>query len=343
MKKFIINKESTIKKCMSMMNRNGKGICFVENKKKIIGIVTNGDIRRYFLKRDINLNLKVEKITNRNFDFVKKNFHQKEVISFFKKDKFDILPVLSKGKLIKIIEKKSSLNLHGNNLREIPVVVMIGGFGKRMRPFTNFLPKALIPVNGIPVINIILKNFFDYGFEKFFFITHYKSEIVKALLKNEKKITFLNEKKPLGTAGGIYLIKKFNYKNIIVTNCDTIINYDYNKIYDYHLKNKCDITIISSLNRVSIPYGVCKVDKSFNLKKIDEKPTYNNLVNIGSYILSSTIFRLIKKETKLDMDQLLKIAIKNKRKIKVYCINNGQWSDVGEWSSYRNYVKKIKN
>ena len=85
------------------------------------------------------------------------------------------------------------------------------------------------------------------------------------------------------------------------------------------------------------------MDKSFNLKKIDEKPTYNNLVNIGSYILSSTIFRLIKKETKLDMDQLLKIAIKNKRKIKVYCINNGQWSDVGEWSSYRNYVKKIKN
>ena len=161
-----------------------------------------------------------------------------------------------------------------------------------------------------------------------------------SITRNSKNIKFLNEKKPLGTIGGINLIKKFNYKNFVVTNCDTIINCNFSDIYDYHVKNKCDITIISSLNKVSIPYGVCKVDKSFNLKKIDEKPTFNNLINIGSYIFNSKVLGLMQKETRLDMDQLIKIALKKKRKIKVYCINNSQWSDVGDWTSYLKYSSK---
>ncbi len=340
MKNFIINKNSTIKTCLSLMNKNGRGICFVENKDKIIGVITNGDLRRSLLKKKIDLNFKINSIINKNFDYVDKNYNEKKIVKFFNKNKFDILPVISKGKLIKIIEKKNIKNLKKLYLNEIPVVVMMGGFGTRMKPFTNFLPKALIPVNGTPVINLIMKNFKDNGFKKFFFLTHYKNEMIKALLKNEKNIKFLNEKKPLGTIGGINLIKKFNYKNFVVTNCDTIINCNFSDIYDYHVKNKCDITIISSLNKVSIPYGVCKVDKSFNLKKIDEKPTYNNLINIGSYIFNSKVLGLMQKETRLDMDQLIKIALKKKRKIKVYCINNSQWSDVGDWTSYLKYSSK---
>lgn len=343
MKNLIINKNSNIKTCLSLMNKNGKGICFVENKDKIIGIITNGDIRRSLLKKKINIYSSISSVINKNFNYVDKNYNENEISNFFNKNKFDILPVISDGKLIKIIEKKNIKIFKKLYLNEIPVVVMMGGFGTRMKPFTNFLPKALIPVNGIPVINIIMKNFKNNGFKKFFLITHYKNEIIKALLKNENKIKFLNEKKPLGTVGGISLIKKFNYKNFVVTNCDTIINCDFSEIYDYHIKNKCDITIISSLNKVSIPYGVCKVDKSFNLKKIEEKPTYNNLVNIGSYIFNSKILALMQKETRLDMDQLIDMALKKKRKIKVYCISNSQWSDVGDWSSYLKYSSKIEN
>tara|TARA_A100001015_G_scaffold280078_1_gene341911 strand:- start:1125 stop:2174 length:1050 start_codon:yes stop_codon:yes gene_type:complete len=341
-KNYLISQNTKIKKAMFLFNKNEKGIFFIyDTSKNIVGIVTNGDIRKYILKKKINLDDAIIKIANKNFDYVEEKYRTSDIKNFFKKNKFDILPVIKNRKLIDIIEKnKFETNTLKIKISNVPVVIMIGGYGTRMRPYTNYLPKALLPVNGIPIISIILEKFKKYGLENFYLITHYKSNLIKALLKNIKKIKFLTEKKPLGTAGGLKMLKKFRYKNYIITNCDTLISYDYSKILKYHLKNSNDITIVCSTSKISIPFGVCDIDKNQNLKKITEKPIFENFINTGTYILNYKILDLIKNNQNLDMNELLKKTIEKKYKLKVYLINRDQWSDVGEWSSYFEYVKE---
>ena len=118
---------------------------------------------------------------------------------------------------------------------------MAGGFGKRLFPFTNVLPKALIPIKNKTVIEVIIDKFLNYGINNFILSVNFKSQIIRAFFKEKKpnfNISFIEEKKPLGTIGSLSLLKKNKYKNIFLVNCDTIANVDYSKIAHYHLKNK---------------------------------------------------------------------------------------------------------
>ena len=182
-----------------------------------------------------------------------------------------------------------------------------------MRPFTSVLPKPLIPIKGKPVMVRILNQFMKYGADKIFAMINYKSEIIKAFFKEidyKFNISFIEERKPLGTAGSLYFLKGKKYKNYLITNCDTIINFDPKKFITDHVTSKSDITILTSNIDVTIPYGVCLTDDKNNFLGLNEKSKKDYLVNIGVYLINRRVLNLIKKEKYLDFDELIKQAKK---------------------------------
>ena len=216
---------------------------------------------------------------------------------------------------------------------------MAGGKGTRMKPFTNVLPKPLIPIGGVTAIEKILNNFKEYGLKNFILSINEKSEIIKAFfheLMGKYKVKFVQEKKPLGTVGSLKIInKKYLKSDMLVTNCDVIVNFDLLDFYNFHKDNKFDITIVASDKKYDIPYGVCEISKDGTLKNISEKPSYDFFISIGFYLFSKKVLDIIPKNKHFDANQLIASAKKKRFKIGIFPIRDDNWSDVGQWSEFK--------
>ena len=227
-------------------------------------------------------------------------------------------------------------------LNKIPLVVMAGGKGTRMEPFTKIFPKALLPVKEKPIIQHIIEKFAQSGVNKFFITVNYKTVILKSFfseLNLNYSISFIHEKNPLGTVGGLRLLKNKVLTPFFVTNCDTIINVNYDNVYRFHLKNKNDLTLVASNKQYQVPYGVCQISKKGSLHKLIEKPKHDYLVNTGLYIMNPKVLNLIPKNKFLNINNLLKSIKRKKMKIGVYPVSEESWSDIGQWSEYNKFFK----
>ncbi len=223
---------------------------------------------------------------------------------------------------------------------------MSGGKGTRLKPFSNILPKPLMPINNRPIIELIIEKFIENGCNNFFLTLHYKSELIKAFfqeLKPNYKINFIKENKQLGTIGGLALIKnkiKKNKENIFVVNCDVLHNFNYFEFYNHHIKNNFDITLVASTKSFKIPYGVCEINQKGYLKNMREKPEQNFLVNTGFYILKRKVISLIPKNKNFDLTDLIKLAKNKGFKVGVFPIDDHNWTDIGQID---NYFQSLKN
>ncbi len=219
---------------------------------------------------------------------------------------------------------------------------MAGGKGTRLKPFTQILPKPLIPLNGKAMVLRIIDHFAKCGVSRVFISINYKSEIIKAFFKEHKEkysVYFTEEKKPLGTIGGITNLKSKINSNFFLTNCDTLIDFNYNKIYKNHLTKKNDITIVTSKLKVKVPYGIIVQNKNF-FKDIIEKPIYSFYFNVGLYVFSKKIFNILKKNNKTDINELLQIA-KKTFKIGTYNVSSNKIHDTGNWKEFFQSQKRI--
>ena len=173
---------------------------------------------------------------------------------------------------------------------------MAGCKGTRLKPYTEILPKPLLPINKKPAIRHILEKFDYHGPTKFFITVNYKAEVLKSYFHETQgsfKIEIINEDRPLGTAGSLYYLKNKIKDHFFLTNCDTIVNTNYFNILNFHLKNKNDITTVVAKKVFNLPYGVCNIEKK-NFQFV-EKPKLKFKVNVGLYLLSKNILKLIKK------------------------------------------------
>ena len=259
---IIISKYDSLKKALEIFDKSGdKCLVVVDKNQKFAGTLSNGDIRRSILKK-IGLSAKIEKIYNKKSIFFYDNKYTNEnLIKIFTKRKIDIIPIINNKRKIVDIKKYYEFISDEKIKINVPVVIMAGGQGTRMKPFTNILPKPLIPINNKTVIEHIMDNFLKYNINNFYFSLNYKSKILKTYLSELKsifKIKFLTEKKELGTIGALRLLRNKIKKPFFVINCDTILNIDYLEFYNFHKKNKFDITIVASKKSIQFPYGVCQ-------------------------------------------------------------------------------------
>ncbi len=343
-----IYKTESIIKSLQKMNKSGsKTLCVVDKKNTLLGTFSDGDLRKIILK-GTDLDNIIDGHYNKNPTFFYENIYtNKQLISSFSKDNFDIIPIVNKDKiLIKILSWNDFLDKSkSNKLKKIntPVLIMAGGVGERLKPFTNILPKPLIPINGKAVIEIIIDRFLELGFYRFLISKNINDKILNSYFQNhinKKIIKFINEKKKLGTAGALFHIKNKFTENLIVINCDVLLDIDFRDLLNFHKINQNDVTLVVSKIKYKIPYGDVKIVGKSKFKSINEKPEYNILSNTGCYVFSKKIKKVLNKQQQIDMNDFIKILSNKDFKIQIYKIDNDKWHDTGQWNEYENTRKK---
>ena len=342
-----ISVNSSIKETLRKMNNLGEKCLLVVDKSKFIGTLSDGDIRKALLK-NISLNKKIKNIYNQNAYYIfKKNYNEENLKKTFLNKKFDIIPILNDDKSIyKIIKWDEIFKIkRKKTLLKLPIVIMAGGKGSRLKPFTEVLPKPLIPLNNKTVVEHIIDSFKNSGIKEFYISINFKGKILKAFFEelNPKLIIkFIEENKPLGTAGSLYKLKEKISSTFFVTNCDVIFKFDFTDLINFHKNNHSDMTLVVSANQFEVPYGACELNQEGFLKKIIEKPKLDYLVNTGLYVFEPSILNYIPKNKFLNMNDLIQKLIKDNKKLSVFPINNDTWLDLGQWDEYKNAVKKLK-
>ena len=348
---LLTNPKITLKEALKLLEATGKKCVIIVNKEnKLLGTLTDGDLRKHILSGK-KLDQSIKKFYNSNPTFFFQNKlnlknAKKEII----KNRYELVPIVNENKIVVDVitwdqALSSDLKISKSNLK-VSVVIMAGGKGTRMQPFTHILPKPLIPIKGKAIIEHIVDKFCDYGVRDFHISVNYKSSLMEAYFKELKpkyKISFIKESIPLGTVGILKKLNKQFDQPVFVSNSDVIVNTDFIDIYDYHKKHKNKITVVASAKNYEIPYGVCKIDKDGNLNNIAEKPKFNFLVNTGLYIINPEILKLIPKNKKFDMTDLIKKAKSSKKKIGVYPVDEDSWIDIGQWNEYKLAVDKLNN
>jgi dTDP-glucose pyrophosphorylase len=349
MNELIVLSDITIKQAMKKLSTSGeKCLIVTDNKNLLLGTLSDGDLRKAILKgAEIGDSIASIYHSTPNV-LVKGMYNLEQAKGIFLKNKFDLIPLVDHiGKVVDVLfwdEVFKNTQQKKYQTVNAPVVIMAGGRGTRLEPFTKVLPKPLVPIHDKPVIEHILERFTDVGINKFILTVNYKARIMKAFfeeLKPDYSIDFVEEKEPLGTAGSLKFFKNKFDKPFMVTNCDIIIKIDYPDLYEFHKKNKYDITLVASMKNYIIPYGTCELNGKGHLKQINEKPEYNFLVNTGLYVLNPDVIQLIPGNQLYHITQLIEDAQKNGKKIGVYPIDDDAWIDVGQWAEYKKVVEQF--
>ena len=247
-----IEEDKSILDAMCQLDRSGKKILFVHQDKKLLASLTDGDIRRWILKKG-DLQMSVQYAANYHPRFL---YEQEEDLAMrtIKELGIDAIPIVNNEYLIqKIIFANESVQKHIKFDIEVPVVIMAGGLGTRLSPYTKILPKPLIPVGDYPIAEHIIHQFCLYGCRQYYMIVNYKRNMIKAYfdeLDKKYQLDFIMEEKPLGTGGGISLLKGKMKKTFILTNCDILIDDDLTKAYQQHTKSGNLITMVCSLKKL---------------------------------------------------------------------------------------------
>lgn len=349
---LFITGKYTIKNAMKHMDKGSRKILFLTDKKrKLIGTITDGDIRRWILT-DGDLGAKVDKIYNDNPVYVDRYTSKRRIRKIMLEAGVNSLPIVDENKRIvnllfwsDVIKDEAGMPSKAQALK-IPLVVMAGGQGSRLDPFTKILPKALIPVGDKPVIELIIDNFREHITDAIYFIIGYKGEMIKSYFDNsgaEYKVKYIYEKdRALGTVGGLKLLPRTISNTFFLSNCDTIIKARYDDIYSFHKKNGYDLTIICSMQHFVVPYGVVDINSGGELKKIEEKPEYDFLVNTGMYLVDKKTLRYIPRDRTFHITDFIKKLKRKKCKIGVYPVSEKSWLDVGQWEAYKETTKNFQ-
>lgn len=345
--KHLISNLSPLSKALLRMDKYGiKTLIVTDKLKNYLGTLTDGDVRRAIINKK-NLSEKIEKIyKKKTIFFFKKDFSNKKAKTLLFKYKIEIIPIIDKTKkVVKIINYQDFINKNklikkkGKKVYGLAVIIMAGGKGTRLLPYTKVLPKPLIPIGSKTLIEHVISQFIFHGINNFIFTINYKALIFKAFFKELSpnfNYTFIEEKKPLGTAGSLSKIKKKNIKNFIISTCDTVVRADYHKIYKFHLENHNDITIVAANISQKIPYGVLKYGEKNQLIDFKEKPVLQHTINTGIYIVNHKVFTLIPNNKLFNMNDLIFKAAKLGKNIALFKIPEKDWTDYGKLASFEN-------
>jgi dTDP-glucose pyrophosphorylase len=347
--KFCISPSCDLKTALASLRTSGEKIVFVvDERKRLLGTLTDGDVRNWILEGG-ELNAKIDNVYYHFPYTVGVDYDMQKVRETMLEMKFNGIPVIDGGRVLvgllfwqDVFGGRQQIEKPALN---VPVVIMAGGKGTRLDPFTRILPKPLIPIGEKTVLETIISRFIPYNVRHYYITVNHKAKIIKSYfeeLRPDYELTFVDEKMPQGTAGSLQYLRGSLSGDFIVTNCDIIIDTDYNEVLAYHIKQGNAITIVGSLKHIKIPYGVCDVGKGGRLKSISEKPEHNVLVNTGMYVISSELLDYIPADGMYHMTNLVDDAMKNGRKVGVFPIDETAWFDTGEWEEYDKTLRRLE-
>lgn len=301
---------------------------------KLIGLVTDGDIRRGLIN-GIGLDDPVTEIMNISPTSATTSMSNESLKVMMQKKKILLLPILNEnGRLVNVKTLHETLEIEK---RDNPVFLMAGGFGTRLRPLTDNCPKPMLKVGGKPMLEILINHFKSHGFYKFYISTHYLPEVIMSHFgdgsQHDIEITYVHEDAPLGTGGALSLLPKGIPKlPLIMINGDILTNVDFGKVLDFHIKNQADATMCVRDYEIKVPFGVIE-GKGNEISNIVEKPTYRYFVNAGIYVISNKVIESLSSNEYLDMPTLFENLKANDEKTLKFPIHE-YWLDVGRHDDF---------
>jgi dTDP-glucose pyrophosphorylase/predicted transcriptional regulator len=315
-------------------------ILVVDDNKKLLGTITDGDIRRALMAGMI-MNSKVSDLMNCTPITANEKDSRDKILSLMNEMSLLHIPIIDEKGVVCGLETLQLLNEKPSY--DNPVFLMAGGFGKRLHPLTINTPKPLLEIGKKPILETIIEQFIDHGFHNFYISTHFKSELIKDYFKNGDQygvsIHYINEDTPLGTAGSLGLLPD-NLPDlpIIMMNGDLLTKVDFKNLLDFHEINNADATMCVREYDFQVPYGVVTINES-TIKKIKEKPVYNFFVNAGIYVLNKELVRKVDGESRIDITDFLEKELDNGR---VYAFPiHEYWLDIGRMEEYEEANKDI--
>ena len=344
---YFINKSNTVVEALQKIDLNSKQILFVvDENRKLEGIITDGDIRRWLIKTG-ELQGTVAEFMNPN----PKVIYRKDVkgaVDFMNVAQITAVPVITSKGIVSDIIFRDAPATHveelETSLSDVSVVIMAGGKGTRLYPYTKILPKPLIPIGDVPIMERIIDKFRDVGVKDFYATVNYRKSMIKSYFNDQVSdynICYVEEEKPLGTAGSLKLIPERFDKPFIVTNCDILIHADYNDIYKYHMESGNELTIVSALKNIVVPYGVIHSSENGTIESMEEKPKLSYFVNTGMYILNPSLVDDIPQDEFFHMTHLADKLMSQGRRVGMYPISEDSFLDMGEFEEMHRMEEKL--
>lgn len=328
---FLIDEEATMIKAMEQLDKTSTKILFATRKGDFVAALTDGDIRRWILKKG-SLDAKVKEIANYNPKFLNEVEKSKSK-EYMKMHSIEALPIVDDKMNIQSVVFWNDEEVEPKKHLEVPVVIMAGGLGTRLYPYTKILPKPLIPIGEIPIVEHIINRFNQYGSDQFYLVVNHKKNMIKAYFNEiEKvyKVDYVDEDKPLGTGGGLSLLKGKIDSTFILSNCDILIEEDYEKIYNYHKKENNLITMVCSLKNIKIPYGVIEISETGEIENMKEKPELSFFTNTGMYVVEPKIIEELEENKTIGFPDIIEHYKYQGEKIGIYPISENSWMDMGQ-------------
>jgi len=347
LEEILISPSTTILYSLKLMDRIDCKLLLVCDNDLFIGLLSIGDIQRAIIN-NVSMELPVNVILRKNPRYVKKGTPIEIIRDEMIKFRMEFMPVITDNLKVDkvffweniILEKKLAPAMQFN----LPVVIMAGGMGTRLKPLTNVLPKPLIPIGEKTMLEDIFERFANHGCDNFYISVNYKADLIKYYIYNQKlpyRLHFFKEKKPMGTAGSLSLLKNEINGTFFVSNCDILIEQDYSEILNYHYANKNEITIVAALKHYPLAYGIIETGENGKLLKLVEKPELTFKINSGMYILEPHLLDEIPGNQFFHITQLIEKIISRKGNVGVFPVSERSWKDIGNWEEYQNYINAI--
>ena len=326
---------------IKQMDKTRHRLLVVLKDGKYYSMVSIGDIQRAIIK-GLNLNLPLQEILRtENITIAGEGDDINEIKALMREKRIEFMPIISSNGDVKRIILWQDLFVEPTNASrekiDLPVVIMAGGKGTRLRPITNVIPKPLVPIGDKTILEEILDQFESIGCHKFYMSVNYKADMMKyylSQLPHQYDIEFFQEEKPLGTIGSVSLLKGKITTPFFVSNCDSINEQDYRDVYDYHVENHNDLTIVTMVKSFKIPYGVIETGEDGLMVSLSEKPELTYQVNTGVYILNPSCIDEIPEGKFFHITHLMEKIKARGGRVGCFPVSEESWHDMGEWPEY---------
>lgn len=345
-REIVIQSDSSILSSLKKMDKVRKKLLIVFNNEKYIGLLSVGDIQRAIIN-GMDLNSAISDIIRNDYIIAKPEHTIGEIKKMMLSIRAEFMPVVdNNGRLVKVLFWEDIFGIEELvpvKQFNLPVIVMAGGFGTRLKPITNVLPKPLIPIGEKTMLEEIFDRFAIHGCNQYFISVNYKADLIEYYLRSQNlpyELNFFKEDKPMGTAGSLTLLKDKIHQTFIVSNCDILIDQDYSEILDYHQKHNNEITIVAALKHYPIPYGIVESGENGQLTNIKEKPELTFKINSGLYILEPSLLEEIPEDEFFHITHLIDAVKKRGGNIGVFPISEKSWTDVGLIDEYIDILKE---
>ena len=340
-----ISLSTTLLAALKIMDERKVKTLFVFDGTHFKGLFTVGDVQRAIIK-NIGLDKNVGEILDRHKIYGYCNEPDYIIREKMRSIRAEVMPILDdNGEILDIWFWDELFNDQEPDNRPIinlPVVIMAGGKGTRLKPITNVIPKPLVPIGEKTILEVIMDQFEGIGCKKFYLSVNYKADIMKYYLSqidHKYDVEFFMEEKPLGTIGSVSLLKGKITTPFFVSNCDSINEQDYRDVYDYHINNKNDMTIVTMVKSFKIPYGVIETGDDGLMTSLKEKPEQTYQVNTGVYILNPDLIEVIPEGEFFHITHLMERVKERGGRVGCFPVSEHSWHDMGEWPEYLKMIK----